>query len=190
MMRAMEAFETPFVRNARMSSSLPSSFDLPRAPLGRPRRLPRALAPARPSLVRSTIRSPFDLRKQPEEHDHRLGLEILLALESNGLLDRHEVHALVDQAVNDVQDLAETPAQTRQLADDEPVAPLQRLDLFHQFSPLGGMLRRASGLDELVYRQSLLLGVVEDGQPLLVEVLSSGRHPKIGNRRHGHSMKS
>ena len=70
--------------------------------------------------------------------------------------------------------LTKAPAQARQLADDEPVAPLHCLDLFHQLPSLGGMLRGAFGFDELVHRESLLLGVVEDGQPLLVEVLNSG----------------
>ena len=168
MMRAMEAFETPFVRNVRMSSSLPSSFDLPRAPLGRPEALATRPGACQTLLGALHDQITFDLCKEPEEHDHRLGLEILLALESDGLLDRHKANALVDQAINDIQDLAEASAQARQLADDEPVAPLQRLDLLHQLSPLGGMLRRAFGLDELVYRESLFLGVVEDGQPLLV----------------------
>ncbi len=36
MIRAMEAFETRFCSRTRISPSLPSSFDLLRAPLGRP----------------------------------------------------------------------------------------------------------------------------------------------------------
>ena len=49
MMRAMEAFETPFCRNVRMSSSSPSSFDLPRALAAGIR--PTGQDPARVALV-------------------------------------------------------------------------------------------------------------------------------------------
>jgi hypothetical protein len=66
MIRAMEAFETRFWRRARISPSLPSSFDLLRAPLGRPSRLPRAFAAAKPSLVRSAIRSRSISAKSPK----------------------------------------------------------------------------------------------------------------------------
>ena len=80
----------------------------------------------------------------------------------------------VDQAINDVEYLSEASTQARQLTDDEPVASLQRFESLHQLPSLGGVLRGAPGLDELVHRQALLLGIVEDGQPLLVEVLGLG----------------
>ena len=56
----MEALETSLPNSARMSCSLPSSLDVPKAPLGRPSSFPLALAAASPSLVRSEIRSRYD----------------------------------------------------------------------------------------------------------------------------------
>ena len=38
----------------------------------------------------------------------------------------------MDQATNDVQDLAETSAWAQQLPEDEPVAPLQRFDVLNE----------------------------------------------------------
>ena len=105
MMRAIKAFETPFCRNVQISSFLPSSFDLPRASWRPPD--PPWSAP-RSGRVRS--------RQKPEEDNHCLGLEILLALESDGLLDRREAHAFVDQTINDVQDLTEASTQARRLS--------------------------------------------------------------------------
>ena len=61
----MEALETCFCRSRRISSSWPSSLGLPRAPLGRPSRLPLALAAASPSLVRSEMRSRSTSAKSP-----------------------------------------------------------------------------------------------------------------------------
>jgi hypothetical protein len=53
----MEAFETFLPSSTRISCSLPSSLDFPKAPLGRPSSFPWAFAAASPSLVRSEIRS-------------------------------------------------------------------------------------------------------------------------------------
>ncbi len=54
---AMDAMPTSFLSSSRISSSFPSSFDLPNAPLGLPITFPFARAAAIPSLVRSEIRS-------------------------------------------------------------------------------------------------------------------------------------
>ena len=80
----MEALETSLPNSARMSCSLPSSLDVPKAPLGRPSNFPLALAAASPSLVRSEIRSRSDLGKQSEQGDHDLGPQVLLAVELDG----------------------------------------------------------------------------------------------------------
>ena len=54
---AIEAFETFFFKRFFISSSLPSSLDFPKVPLGLPNTFPLARAAARPSLVRSEIKS-------------------------------------------------------------------------------------------------------------------------------------
>ncbi len=53
----MAVLETPNSRKRRMSSSLPLSRETPNEPFGRPSFSPEALALARPSRVRSEIRS-------------------------------------------------------------------------------------------------------------------------------------
>jgi hypothetical protein len=50
MILAMEALETSFSKIIQISSSLPSSLDVPSDPLGRPSRRPLARAAASPSL--------------------------------------------------------------------------------------------------------------------------------------------
>ena len=53
---AMEALETLFCRSMRISSSLPSSVDLPSAPLGRPNRLPLVRFEMRPLSTSAKVR--------------------------------------------------------------------------------------------------------------------------------------
>ena len=84
MMRAMEAFETPLFQK-RPDVVFPAiELRLSPRPLG-----PTEALAARPG-ARQTLLGPlhdqvtFDLGKEPEENDHRLGLEILLALEADG----------------------------------------------------------------------------------------------------------
>lgn len=64
--RTMDAFETFFCKSDRISPSLPSSFDVLIAPLGRPSRLPRAFAAAKPSFVRCAIRLRSTSAKSPK----------------------------------------------------------------------------------------------------------------------------
>ena len=70
---------------------------------------------------------PFNLREEPKQRYHDLGLEIGRTVESNVLLDSHELHPLLEEAVHQLDDLPHTPAQTRELADQEEVT---WLDLF------------------------------------------------------------
>ena len=49
---AIEPFETSLPNSIRMSSSLPSSLDVPKAPLGRPSSFPLAFAAASPWKTR------------------------------------------------------------------------------------------------------------------------------------------
>ena len=74
--------------STRISYSLPSSLDFPKAPLGRPSSFPWAFAAASPSLVRSEIRFPLHLGEQSEQGDHDLSLQILLAYNLGNLWRR------------------------------------------------------------------------------------------------------
>ena len=64
---AMAVLETSSSRKRRISSSLPSSRETPSEPFGRPSFRPEDLARARPSRVRSEIRSRSTSAKQREE---------------------------------------------------------------------------------------------------------------------------
>src|SRR5688572_26955142 len=122
MIRAMEALETLFCRSDRISPSLPSSFDLLRAPLGLPSRLPRAFAAAKPSFVRSAMRSRSISAKSPKSAI--MALVWRFCFPSNKvdcLFDRHEAHFLLDEAINDLQNLTKATAKTRQLTDDDSI---------------------------------------------------------------------
>src|SRR5438552_3725029 len=56
---------------------------------------------------------PFDLCEETEHGDHHLGLDVLGAVEPNVLLDGHELHTFLDEAVHQLDDLPHTPAQSR-----------------------------------------------------------------------------
>src|SRR5947208_16831610 len=91
--RAMDALETFFCRSSLISASLPLSFDLPKAPLGRPSRLPLAFAAASPSLRPFRNEVTLHLSKQAKESNHGLGLQVVFALETNRLLNGDEANS-------------------------------------------------------------------------------------------------
>ena len=73
-----------------MSSSVPSTFQLP-----------RVLGAAGPYLGAPDDQVTFGLGEEPEKNNHYLGLKILPVLESDSLLDRLESHAFVNQGMYD-----------------------------------------------------------------------------------------
>ena len=77
----MEALATRFCRSRRISSSLPSSLDLLRAPFGVAE--PSALGPCRGQSFPDPFRDevPLDLNEQHEESGHDFGLDVALAAE-------------------------------------------------------------------------------------------------------------
>jgi hypothetical protein len=78
--------------------------------------------PWRPPILLSFVLQSitFDLGKESKECDHGFGLEILLAFEPDRLFNRYEAHFLLDQAINDLQNLTEASAKTRQLTRHYP----------------------------------------------------------------------
>jgi hypothetical protein len=61
--------------------------------------------------------------------DHHLGLEVLRPVEPHVLLDGHELHLLLEEAVHQLNHLPPTPPQARELPDQDEVA---RVDLLQQ----------------------------------------------------------
>ena len=154
----MEALETFLPSSTRISCSLPSSLDFPKAPLGL-RGGESFLGPFRDQV-------PLHLGEQSEQGDHDLGLQILLAVELDPLLDRDEADIAMDQSVHDLDHLTEATAEPRQLADQQAIAHLKPSQHLLD-AALGRTLSRGDlGLDEFVDREAAFLGEVED-RPLL-----------------------
>ena len=151
----MEAFETFLPSSTRISCSLPSSLDFPKAPLGRPSSFPWAFAAASPSLVRSEIRSPSTGEQS----------------EQDPLLDRDEADIAMDQSVHDLDHLREAASQTRQLADQQAIAHLKSSQHLVYAALERTLSRRDAGLDEFVDREAAFLAELQDGQFLVGEIL-------------------
>ena len=177
----MEALETSLPNSARMSCSLPSSLDVPKAPLSRPSSFPLALAAASPSLVRSEIRSRSTSGKQSEQGDHHLGSQVLLAVELDRILDGDEADLAPDQGLHDLDHLREAAAEPRQLADQQAVAGLERPQHFVDAALERTLARRDPGLDELVDRESAFLAELEDRQLLVGEVLRTSGDAEVSD---------
>ena len=94
-----------------MSSSLPSSRETPNEPFGRPSFRPEALAWARPSRVRSEIRS----RSTSANNANRVVMTLVwmsrLPSTADVLLHRHEGDACLGEGVEDGDDLTQRPAE-------------------------------------------------------------------------------
>src|SRR5439155_26878536 len=103
--RAMDALETRLRRSSWISCSLPSSLDFPKAPLGRPRRLPLAFAAMSPSLGPFSNEIALDLGKEAKEGEHGFGLQGLFALKADRFLNGHEPNPLLPQVIDDLQNL-------------------------------------------------------------------------------------
>ena len=185
MILAMAVLETPSSRKWRISSSLPSSRETPSEPFGRPSLRPEALALARPSRVRSEIRSPLDLGEQREQRGHDLGLDVALALDADVLLQRYEGDAGLGERVEDGDDLTQRPAEPREFADDEAVAALEAVEQLVEPPSLLGSLPGGGRLDEVVDAEVVLARVLKDGEALAADVLLRGRDSQVGDGSHG-----
>ena len=140
-------------------------------------------------MVRSEIRSRFDLGKQSEQGDHHLGPQVLLAGELDPLLDGDEANLAPDQGFHDLDHLREAAAEPRQLADQQPVAGLERPQHFVDAALERTLARRDPGLDELVDREAAFLAELEDRQLLVGEILRTSEDTEVGDGFQGASKK-
>ena len=124
---------------------------------------------------------PLDLGKQSEQGDHDLGLQVLLAVELDGLLDGDEADLAMDQGLHDLDHLREAAAEPRQLADQQPVAGLERPQHFVDAALERTVARRDAGLDELVDREAAFLAELEDRQLLVGEVLRTSGDAEVSD---------
>ena len=153
----------------------------PKAPLGRPSRFPLALAAASPSLVRSEIRSRSTSANNPNRAIMTLVRRSCLPSNSMALLDGDEADIAPDQGLHDLDHLREAAAEPRQLADQQPVAGLERPQHFVDAALERTLARRGPGLDELVDREAAFLAELEDRQLLVGEVLRTSGDAEVGD---------
>ena len=64
----------------------------------------------------------LDFGEQRKQSGHDLGLDVLLALETNALLDRNDRDARLYEAVKDGDDLAQRTPEPGEFADDRAVS--------------------------------------------------------------------
>ena len=181
----MAVFETPSSRKRRISSSLPSSRETPSEPFGRPSFRPEALARARPSRVRSEIRSRSTSANSAKSVVNDLRLDVALALDPDVLLERHEGDPSLGEGVEDGHDLTQRPAEPRELADDQAVAALQGIRQIVEPTALLGGLSGGGRFDEVVDADIVRPRVLKDGEALAAHVLLRGRDAQIGDGLHG-----
>ena len=67
----------------------------------------------------------LDLGEQREERGHDLGLDVVLALDADVLLDRHEGDARLGKRIKDGDDLAQRSAEPGEFAHDKAITALQ-----------------------------------------------------------------
>ena len=106
---------------------------------------------------------------------------VLLAVELDGLLDGHEADLAMDQGLHDLDRLREAAAEPRQLADQQPVAGLERPQHFVDAALERTLARRDPGLDELVDREAAFLAELEDRQLLVGEVLRTSGDAEVSD---------
>ena len=143
-----------------------------------------ARAATSPSFVRSEMRSLSTSANSPNRATITLVCMILLPLEADIFLNRHESDLSLHQLVDELDHLAQAAAQAGQLADDQAVPrgqlAQQLLDAPRGPALPGGCLR----LDEAVDGELLLPRVVEDRQLLIGQVLGTLRNAQVGDRFH------
>ena len=92
----------------------------------------------------------FDLGEQREEGGHDFGLDVVLALDADVLLHRHEGDARPGEAVENGDDLTQRPAEPGEFADDQTVAALEDVQQLVEPAALFGSLSRGGRLNEVV----------------------------------------
>ena len=173
-----------------MSSSLPSRRETPSAPFGRPSCLPEALARARPSRVRSEIRS----RSTSANSAQSVGRTVvwMSRVPSTRMCSvsatRKEGDVGRGEGVEDGDDLPQRPTEPGEFADDHPGAALEDVQQRVEPAALVGSLSRGGRLDERVDADVVVACVLEDGEALAAHVLLGGRDPQRGDGFHGLSM--
>ena len=176
-------------RKRQMSSSLPSSRETPSEPFGRPSFWPEGLARARPSRVRSEIRSRSTSANSAKSVVMTLvWMSCLPSFDADVLLERHEGDAGLGEGVEDGDDLTRRPTEPREFADDQAVAALENAHQLVEPAALLGSLSGGGRLDEVVDAEVVLPRVLEDGEALAAHVLLRGRDPQIGDGFHGLSI--
>src|SRR5512135_3522161 len=121
--------------------------------------------------------------------EDELGLQVLLPLEADVLLDGHEADLPLHQLVDELDDLAQAAAQAGQLADDQEVTGLQRAQQLLDAPPIRPLPRGDLDLDEAVDGEALLPGVVQYGELLVGQVLGTGGDPQVGDCFHAPATK-
>ena len=185
----MAVLETPSSRNRRISSSLPSSRETPSEPFGRPSFRPEDLARARPSRVRSEIRSRSTSANSAKSVVMTFGLDVALAVDADVLLERHEGDPGLGDGVEDGHDLTQRPTEPGEFAHDQAVAALQDARQLVEPPAFLGRLSGGGRLDEVVDAEVVRSRVLEDGEALAANVLLRDRDAQIGDGLHGLSMK-
>ena len=123
---------------------MPSRRETPSEPFGHPSLRPEALAGAFGYQVA------LDLGEQCEQRGHDLGLEVLLSLDADALLEGHKGDSRLAECIEDSDDLAQRSTEPGEFADDEAVAALEADDQLVEPAALFGSLSGGGGLDELV----------------------------------------
>jgi hypothetical protein len=122
-----------------ISGSLLSSFDVPNAPLGRPRRVPLALAAITPSCVRSAIRSRSISAKRPKRMSRAFVCQVclpskriasLIAMRRPPFCPRESMRCRICPRLR---------LQAREFADDQAVTGRQGCDERQHMGALGGL---------------------------------------------------
>ena len=180
----MAVLETPNSRKRRMSSSLPLSRETPNEPFGRPSFWPEALALARPSRVRSEIRS----RSTSANSAKRVVMTLVWMSRWPSMRMFSFIATKATPSVEDGDDLTQRPTEPGEFADDQTVAALEDVHQLVESSALFGSLSRGGRLDEIVDAEVVFACVLEDGEALAAHVLLCGRDPQIGNGFHGLTM--
>ena len=174
MILAIALLETPSSMHWRISSSFPSRRDTPSDPFGRPSVLPEALAFARPSRVRSEIRS--HSTSANSANSVVMTLVWISRLPSTRMfsLIGDERDARLCEAVKDGGEQAERAPEPGKFAHDKAVAALENTDQFIKPTALCRGLSPCCCLDEVVDLEAVFAGIFENGVALASCILLWG----------------
>lgn len=102
---AIDAFETGFGQEALNLAFPARKLRCPEDTLGPPWQAPLGSGCSQSLFGALRNQIPFDLCEQTKHGDHHLGLDVLVAVKLNVLLDGHELHTLPDETVHQLDDL-------------------------------------------------------------------------------------